>query len=71
MGRGLKTVHTSIKSNKKGKEEAIVSQVGYDKNGRTIYTRMFNGTENTNGCRVCCSQPTETTLCKRNINTTP
>ena len=54
MGRDLKTVHTSIKSNKKGKEEAIVSQVGYDKNGRTIYTRMFNGTENTNGCRACC-----------------
>ena len=54
MGRDLKNVHTSIKSNKLGKEEAIVSQVGYDKNGHTIYTRMFNGTESTYGYRACC-----------------
>ncbi len=70
MGRDLKTVHTSIKSNKQGKEEAIVSQVGYDKDGHTIYTRMGNGTESTYGYRACCSQPTETASCRRNINTT-
>ena len=38
---------TSIKSNKQGKEETIVAQVGYDKDGHTIYTRMGNGTEST------------------------
>ena len=38
---------TSLKSTKQGKEETIVSQVGYDKDGHTIYTRMGNGTEST------------------------
>ena len=36
---------TSIRSTKQGKEETIVAQVGYDKDGHTIYTRMGNGTE--------------------------
>jgi len=38
---------TSIRSTKQGKEETIVAQVGYDKDGHTIYTRMGNGTEST------------------------
>ena len=38
---------TSIRSSKQGKEETIVAQVGYDKDGHTIYTRMGNGTEST------------------------
>ena len=38
---------TSLKSAKQGKEETIVAQVGYDKDGHTIYTRMGNGTEST------------------------
>ena len=38
---------TSLKSTKQGKEETIVAQVGYDKDGHTIYTRMGNGTEST------------------------
>ena len=38
---------TSLRSTKQGKEETIVAQVGYDKDGHTIYTRMGNGTEST------------------------
>jgi len=38
---------TSIRATKQGKEETIVAQVGYDKDGHTIYTRMGNGTEST------------------------
>ena len=38
---------TSIRSSKQGREETIVAQVGYDKDGHTIYTRMGNGTEST------------------------
>ena len=38
---------TSLRSEKQGKEETIVAQVGYDKDGHTIYTRMGNGTEST------------------------
>ena len=38
---------TSLKSAKQGREETIVAQVGYDKDGHTIYTRMGNGTEST------------------------
>ena len=38
---------TSISSTKQGREETIVAQVGYDKDGHTIYTRMGNGTEST------------------------
>ena len=38
---------TSIRSTKQGKEETIVAQVGYDKDGHTVYTRMGNGTEST------------------------
>ena len=38
---------TSIRSTKQGKEETIVAQVGYDKDGHTIYTRMGNGAEST------------------------
>ena len=38
---------TSLKSAKQGREETIVAQVGYDKDGHTIYTRMGNGAEST------------------------
>ena len=38
---------TSLKSAKQGREETIVAQVGYDKDGHAIYTRMGNGTEST------------------------
>ena len=31
-----------------------MSQVGYDKDGHTIYTRMFNGTESTYDYRAYC-----------------
>ena len=37
----------SVKSNKQGKEETIVEEVGYDKEGHTVYTRLGNGTETT------------------------
>ena len=37
----------SVKSNKQGKEETIVEQVGYDKDGHTVYTKLGNGTETT------------------------
>ena len=37
----------SVKSNKQGKEETIVEEVGYDKEGHTVYTRLGNGTEAT------------------------
>ena len=37
----------SVKSNKQGKEGTIVEEVGYDKEGHTVYTRLGNGTETT------------------------
>ena len=37
----------SIKSERQGKEETIVEEVGYDKEGHTVYTRLGNGTETT------------------------
>ena len=37
----------SVKSNKQGKEETIAEQVGYDKDGHTVYTKLGNGTETT------------------------
>ena len=37
----------SVKSNKQGKEEAIIEKVGYDKDGHTVYTKLGNGTETT------------------------
>ena len=37
-------VHALIKL---GKESVIVSTVGYDKEGHTVYTRLGNGTEST------------------------
>ena len=37
----------SVKSNKQGKDETIVEEVGYDKEGHTVYTRLGNGTETT------------------------
>ena len=35
----------SIRSERQGKEETIVEEVGYDKEGHTVYTRLGNGTE--------------------------
>ena len=37
----------SIRSERQGKEETIVEEVGYDKEGHTVYTRLGNGTETT------------------------
>ncbi len=37
----------SIRSERLGKEETIVEEVGYDKEGHTVYTRLGNGTETT------------------------
>ena len=37
----------SIRSERQGKEETIVEEVGYDKEGHTVYTRLDNGTETT------------------------
>ena len=37
----------SIRSERQGKEENIVEEVGYDKEGHTVYTRLGNGTETT------------------------
>ena len=37
----------SIRSERQGKEEIIVEEVGYDKEGHTVYTRLGNGTETT------------------------
>ena len=52
---------TSLKSAKQGREETIVAQVGYDKDGHAIDTRMGNGTESTYAydrqrerLQVCC-----------------
>ena len=37
----------SIRSERQGKEETIVEEVGYDKEEHTVYTRLGNGTETT------------------------
>ena len=37
----------SIRSERQGKEETIVEEVGYDKEGHSVYTRLGNGTETT------------------------
>ena len=37
----------SIRSERQGKEETIVEEVGYDKEGHTVYTHLGNGTETT------------------------
>ena len=37
----------SIRSERQGKEKTIVEEVGYDKEGHTVYTRLGNGTETT------------------------
>ena len=37
----------SIRSERQGKDETIVEEVGYDKEGHTVYTRLGNGTETT------------------------
>ena len=35
----------SLTSNKQGNESTIVEQIGYDKDGHTVYTKLGNGTE--------------------------
>ena len=35
----------SLSSNKQGNESTIVEQIGYDKDGHTVYTKLGNGTE--------------------------
>ena len=35
----------SLSSNKQGDESTIVEQIGYDKDGHTVYTKLGNGTE--------------------------
>ena len=37
----------SLTSNKQGKESTIVAQIGYDKDGHTVYQKLGNGTETT------------------------
>lgn len=37
----------SLTSNKLGKESTLIAQVGYDKDGHTVYTKLGNGTETT------------------------
>ena len=37
----------SLTSNKQGAETTIVEQIGYDKDGHTVYTKLGNGTETT------------------------
>ena len=37
----------SLTSSKQGKESTIVSQIGYDKDGHTVYQKLGNGTETT------------------------
>ena len=37
----------SLTSNKQGKESTIVAQIGYDKDGNTVYQKLGNGTETT------------------------
>ena len=37
----------SLTSSKLGKESTIVAQIGYDKEGHTVYTKLGNGTETT------------------------
>ena len=37
----------SLTSSKQGKESTIVAQIGYDKDGHTVYQKLGNGTETT------------------------
>ncbi|EGN56896.1 YD repeat protein [Hallella multisaccharivorax DSM 17128] len=37
----------SLTSSKQGKESSIVAQIGYDKDGHTVYQKLGNGTETT------------------------
>ena len=36
-----------LTSNKQGRQSVIVDRIGYDKEGRTVYTKLGNGTETT------------------------
>jgi RHS repeat-associated protein len=36
-----------LSSNKAGRKDVIVSKIGYDKDGHTVYTKLGNGTETT------------------------
>ena len=46
---------------------------GYDAVGQVLTVHHPNGktTASASGCRACCSRPTGTASCRRNINTTP
>ena len=37
--------HDDLSGSKQGKASVIVAQIGYDKDGHTVYQKLGNGTE--------------------------